>query len=178
MKWTYNDGGRAQAGYLGHPGDCVCRAIAIATGKTYQEVYDALNALKKSMRQTRLVRGSSARNGVARPVYEKYLQSIGWTFVPTMKIASGCKVHLHDGELPNGRIICRLSKHLVAVIDGVIHDTHDPQREIAYFEPDRGQELKPVQGRNRNGVFTIRRRCVYGYYVQAAGPRVAGPSST
>ena len=168
MKWSYNDGGRAKAGYLGHPGDCVCRAIAIATGKPYREVYEALNAVAKSMRQTKRVRGASARNGVARPVYESYLKSIGWKFVPTMRIGSGCKVHLHDGELPGGRIICRLSRHLCAVIDGVIHDTHDPQREIACFEPDRGQELKAGQGRNHNGVFTIRRRCVYGYYAEAA----------
>jgi len=123
MKWSYDDGGRAKAGYVGHPGDCVCRAIAIATGKPYQEVYGALNEVGKSMRQTRRVRASSARTWVARPVYERYLKSIGWRFVPTMKIGSGCRVHLNDGELPQGRIICRLSKHLVAVIDGVIHGT-------------------------------------------------------
>jgi len=168
MKWQYDTGGRAEAGYVGHPGDCVCRAIAIATGKPYQEVYDALNSTAKGMRQTKRVRISSARNGVTRPVYEKYLKSLGWRFVPTMKIGSGCKVHLHDGELPDGRIICRLSRHLCAVIDGVIHDTHDPQREVAYFEPDRGQLLKSGQGRNQNGVFTIQRRCVYGYYTREA----------
>lgn len=167
MKWTYTDGGRSVAGYVGHPGDCVCRAIAIATGKPYQEVYDALNQTAASMRQTKRVRGSSARNGVTRPVYERYLKSIGWEFVATMRIGSGCQVHLHDGELPIGRLICRLSRHLTAVIDGVIHDTHDPQREIAMFEPDRGQVLKANQGRNQNGVYTISRRCVYGYYRKA-----------
>jgi hypothetical protein len=41
-KFVMDDGGRAAAGYKGQTGDCVCRSIAIATGKPYQEVYDAL----------------------------------------------------------------------------------------------------------------------------------------
>ena len=31
-----------EAGYKGFAGDCVCRAIAIATQKPYKEVYDRL----------------------------------------------------------------------------------------------------------------------------------------
>ena len=30
--WLYNDGGRTAAGFKGETGDCVTRAIAIATG--------------------------------------------------------------------------------------------------------------------------------------------------
>lgn len=138
MEYRYDDGGRAEAGYRGSTGDCVCRAIAIATGKPYQEVYDALNATAKGMRQTRRVKGSRARTGVNRLVYERYLRSLGWTFTPTVTIGSGCRVHLRADELPGGSIICRLSGHLAAVVDGVIRDT---------FNPDR------------NGT-----RCVYGYY--------------
>ena len=48
MDWHYSDGGRATAGYKGDAGDCVTRAIAIATEIPYQEVYDGLNALAKS----------------------------------------------------------------------------------------------------------------------------------
>lgn len=138
MRWIQDDGGRAEAGYLGSAGDCVTRSIAIATKKSYQEVYDSLNELRKSLRQTKRVRGSSARTGVNRVVYDKYLKAMGWEFVATMRIGSGCKVHLKEGELPIARLIARLSGHLVAVIDGDIHDTYDP---------------------SRNGT-----RCVYGYY--------------
>ena len=42
MQFVYNDGGRAAAGYIGSAGDCVTRAIAIATELPYQTVYDAL----------------------------------------------------------------------------------------------------------------------------------------
>lgn len=46
-----------------------------------------------------------------------------------MKIGSGCKGHLRSEELPPGRLIVSVSKHVVAVIDGIIHDTHDPSRD-------------------------------------------------
>jgi hypothetical protein len=81
---------------------------------------------------------SSSRNGVYRACYEKLLTSLGWKFTPTMQIGSGCRVHLREDELPGGRLVVVLSKHLVAVIDGVLYDNHDPSR--------RGT------------------RCVYGYY--------------
>lgn len=43
MEFIYDDGGRAEAGYKGHTGDCVVRAVAIATQLPYQDVYDALS---------------------------------------------------------------------------------------------------------------------------------------
>ena len=51
----------------------------------------------------------------------------------------GCRYkYLRPDELPKGRIIVRVSKHLDAVVDGVLHDTFDC---------------------SRGGT-----RCVYGYY--------------
>jgi hypothetical protein len=128
MDFKFDDGGRAAAGFDGKAGDCVTRSIAIAMGMPYRDVYDGLNLFRDSLRQTKRVRGSSARNGTSKAVYKKYLERHGWVFVPTMGIGTGCRVHLKDGELPMGRLICRLSKHMVAVIDGVIHDTYDPSR--------------------------------------------------
>jgi hypothetical protein len=65
---------------------------------------------------------------------------LGWTWTPTMAIGQGCRVHLRSDELPGGRLILSISRHVVAVIDGVTHDTYDPSRGGA--------------------------RCVYGYYSQ------------
>jgi len=138
VKFQYNDGGRSAAGYKGDAGDCATRAIAIATGKPYQEVYDALNTLIKSKRQTKRMRGTSARTGTPKGIERDYLTSLGWRWTPTMQIGQGCKVHLKADELPRGCLVVSVSKHLVAVINGVIHDTHDPSRD---------------------GM-----RCVYGYY--------------
>ena len=55
-----------------------------------------------------------------------------------MGIGTGCKVHLRADELPAGRLVAALSHHMVAVIDGIIHDTYDCSREGT--------------------------RCVYGYF--------------
>ncbi len=139
MRFQYNDGGRRDTGYKGETRDCVTRAIAIVTGKPYQEVYDALNELAQNERKTKKMKSNSnSRNGVYKKTYEKYLFSLGMKCVACMSIGSGCKVHLREEELPKGKIICSVSRHLVAVIDGVIHDNHDCSREG--------------------------NRCVYGYY--------------
>ena len=46
MQFQYNDGGRAKAGFKGTTGDCVCRAIAIATERPYREIYDLMVAVE------------------------------------------------------------------------------------------------------------------------------------
>ena len=45
-----------------------------------------------------------------------------------MKIGKGCTVHLRTDELPEGRLMCVVSRHSVAVIYRVINDTFDPSR--------------------------------------------------
>lgn len=146
--WEYNDGGRADANYKGNARDCVVRSIAIVTGLPYQKVYDDLKFENIKYAETRrgrvaksLKRSSTPRNGVYKQVYRPYLENLGFKFVSTMGIGTGCKVHLSSEELPKGKIIARVSKHLCAVVDGVIQDTYDC---------------------SRNGT-----RCVYGYFVKS-----------
>jgi hypothetical protein len=139
MPIKYNDGGRQEAGWKGTAGDCAVRSLAIATGKPYQEVYDLVNSLAKSERTGKRKKGkSSARNGVYKQTFRKAAEKLGGVWTATMQIGSGCKVHLAGGELPNGNLVAVVSRHFVAVIDGVINDTHDC---------------------SRGGP-----RCVYGYY--------------
>jgi hypothetical protein len=167
MRFQYDDGGRAEAGYKGSTGDCVTRAIAIATGLPYQAVYERINTTAQQERPRRGRKQSSARTGVFKGTIRKLLTELGWTWHPTMSIGSGCRVHLVAEELPAGRLIVSVSKHMVAVLDHVVHDTHDPQREMHCIDPDHGQPLKPGQWRNENGVCSIQRRCVYGYWTPA-----------
>jgi hypothetical protein len=143
MQYVYNDGGRAAAGYKGRASDCVTRAIAIATGTDYQTVYDAINQAGKTERQVK-GRRSTARQGVYKRTQRRFLAGLNWTWVPTMHIGQGCKVHLRKEELPSGKLIVAVSRHMTTVIDGVIHDTHDP---------------------SRGGT-----RCVYGYYHKPQNP--------
>lgn len=128
MEFSYNDGGRAKY-FKGKTGDCVTRAIAIATGKDYLDVYNAINQLAKEEKITkRKNKKSNARTGVYKDTYKKYLESLGWKWYPCMQIGTGCTTHLCENELPRGVIICKLSRHLVCVKDGVINDTYDCSR--------------------------------------------------
>jgi len=117
------DGGRSEAGFQGSAGDCVTRAIAIAAQLPYAKVYRDLSELNKA-------RGGkkSARDGLPKKVYQPYIESLGFRWVTTMRIGEGVKVHVRRDELPEGRLILRLSRHLAACIDGTVHDTHDPSR--------------------------------------------------
>jgi hypothetical protein len=149
IKWfAHDDGGRAAAGYKGFAGDCGARALAIVAGIPYQEAYDLVNeaaaverpGARKRRRSGAARPRSSARTGVYGDTMRRLMAKLGWTWVPTMRIGSGCTVHLKADELPAGRLLVNVSKHYTAVIDGVIHDTHDPSRDGT--------------------------RCVYGYWVK------------
>ncbi len=143
-----NDGGRELAGFKGGAGDCVVRSIAIAADLPYIRVYEDLrlaNERYAQLKNDRLAKrlntkGSSPRNGNHRNVFHEYILQLGFEWVPTMKVGAGCQVHLRPDELPNATLIAKVSKHLTAIIDGVIHDTHDPSRGGS--------------------------RCVYGYYIK------------
>lgn len=129
LAFQYNDGGRSKYYKATNVGDCVCRAITIASGKDYKEIYSLLRKESKE----------SPRSGVRRKFYENVISKLGGKWNACMTIGSGCQTHLRVGEVPmSGRIICRLSHHLVAIVDGVINDTYDCSREAD--------------------------RCVYGYW--------------
>ena len=159
MPFVRTDGGRAAAGFKGSTGDCVVRAIAIAAQRPYQEVYDALS---HGMRTQRLTKGrkrkTSAANGVTvrRKWFKDYMAQLGFVWVPTMRIGSGCRVHLVAGELPMGRLIVSVSRHYTAVIDGVVYDNHNPQRRTRWIDRTTGRVLSESE------------RCVYGYWKQAS----------
>ena len=132
MKVVINDGGRKAAGFKGHADDCVARAIATVTGKPYAEVYARLARETGEQRASKRTkkRSASARNGVnvKRKWFDVYMAELGLVWTPTMQIGQGCKVHLRADELPPGRLVVSVSKHYTAVVDGVVHDTHNPTR--------------------------------------------------
>jgi hypothetical protein len=144
MEFIFNDGGRAKAGFKGKASDCVCRSIAIATGKPYQEIYDVLADMNESTRKTKRTKKTAGKKTADKGIYttrkafKDYMVSLGFSWVSTMGIGTGCKVHLKASEIPAGVIIARVTRHYCCVIDGVIHDTHDPSRNES--------------------------RCVYGYW--------------
>jgi len=125
LDFNYNNGGSKYK----ERGDCVLRAISIATKKNYEEV---LNDFKQLM-------DKPPYQGVPNKIWKPYLKDLGWKWIPTMFIGSGCKVHMAKEELPKGTLIISLSRHLTCVIDHIVNDTYDPSREGT--------------------------RCVYGYHI-------------
>lgn len=123
IRVNITDGGRQSAGFKGQTGDCVVRAIAIATGIDYKTVYNEIARRNKLAGEKK-----SARNGSHKKVFKPYLEELGFKWVPLMGIGTGTRVHLAEDELPGGTIICSLSGHIATVIDGVVHDDHDPSR--------------------------------------------------
>jgi hypothetical protein len=107
LEYEFDDGGRAAAGFKGSAGDCVTRAVVIASGKSYAEVYAALS---RGMGAQRKSKGATARNGVSvsRKWFKDYMVALGFRWVPTMQIGQGCKVHLLKDELPMGRLVVRV----------------------------------------------------------------------
>jgi hypothetical protein len=130
MNWVRDDGGRLAAGFSKRKvGDCVARSIAIATQLPYLEVCSLIEMAACGERLGKRKRGiSSPHKGVYKRTLYLVMARLDWEWTPTMQIGSGCKVHLRDGELPPGRLVVNCSKHTTAVIDGIIHDTHDPSR--------------------------------------------------
>lgn len=138
MSWVYDDGGRELAGYRGTAGDCVVRALAIATPLDYIEAYQLVRHWSAQESTRSSARRSSPRSGVRGPTVRQLMAGLGWQWHPTMGIGTGCRVHLAHGELPGGRLVVQLSRHVCAVVDSIVHDTYDPCRDGT--------------------------RCVYGYY--------------
>jgi hypothetical protein len=132
MTWVYDDGGYANASsaFREHEkhayeiamedgdvlrssncwgdGDCVARAISIASCLPYEEVWLDLRR-----------RGAQPGFGVHWTIWEPYLKHLGFIHAPK------CRWR----DLPaTGRLIVCVPRHLLAVIDGVAHDRFNSWR--------------------------------------------------
>jgi hypothetical protein len=140
LPFVRDDGGRHAARFIpsGDVGDCVCRSIAIASGRPYTEIWEALalgNATQRRSKRTHPahhgVRSASMGIYVKRKWLKDYMRSLGFKWVPAIKVGQRDRMYLHD--LPTGRLVVEIHRHNVAVIDRVIHDTYDtPQKRIVY----------------------------------------------
>jgi hypothetical protein len=149
MQYIYDDGGRLAAGHLPNK-DCVTRSIAIATEQSYQTVYDSFDRLSLNERRGKYKLGiSNPSTGIYKRTILKYMRLLGWEWInqascPIAEFNQVCSkvscplTRMHMNELPNGRLVVVVSKHFMAVINGILHDTRD---------------------NSENG-----ERCVYGYF--------------
>ena len=136
MQFIYNDGGRSKYFKAKGVGDCVTRAICIATQKDYKEVYDVLSKMSKKKYGSR----ESARNGVYKDIWKKYLKTLEDAHIlkkiKCCEIGNSQKVHLVEEELPSvGTYIVQCAKHLTCIKNGKLYDTWDCQINEYTDEP-------------------------------------------
>jgi len=142
LEFSYNDGGRSNY-FKGDAGDCVVRAIAIATDIDYKVIYDTLylankdyldkknTKLSKQMKSRTREKGGSPRNGNYKKIYQDYLLNNGWEYVSLRKFGSKERVKL-DEITHLGTILVNINRHMMCMIDGVINDTWDSR--FSYWE--------------------------------------------
>lgn len=137
-RFIYSDGGRSEAGYKGRAGDCVVRAICNAMDKDYKEVY------KEIATRNKVIMGKkSVRHGTPKSVSREYLKEQGWVWCSAPKF-KGRKAR--PADLPNGMVIAKQARHLVAVWNGIPLDTFDSSKKMVY-----GYWIKKSSTNNNNG---------------------------
>lgn len=117
--------------YNAHPkqllvGDCVKRAITLASGMDYMEVQRELNRYKK-------VTGAKAFNTDYNP--HKYVENVLHGVKLSFPAEAGKK--RMNGEkfcvaYPKGRYILNMAGHWSCCIDGIIYDTWDCSEKCVY----------------------------------------------
>ncbi len=140
LSFNLNDGGRSAAGFKGDAGDCVTRAIAIATGESYADVRDDLMSSTSDFRSTsrsraaKKAKSNSVRNGTLNKVYRAYLESIDWKRVALQKFGDSKRYYMTADDLPMGIVIVEMRKHLVTVIDHVVQDSWDSRTTAKWID--------------------------------------------
>lgn len=119
MKFVFNDGGRAAAGWNEHSQDCVTRSIAVATRRPYKQVFTEL--LSRAPRKSPIL-------GVHTETkwFRKYMTEAGWRWIELRRRRK--KTFMRADQLPRRRLIVAVSRHYTAVINHAVHDDHDPTR--------------------------------------------------
>lgn len=93
--------------------DCVVRAIALATDKSWLQVFDGLVEMARK----------NFEMPSSKSVYETLLKQYGWTKHPMPKIGNR-RVQLGNLEV-TGRCVATVSGHMTVIIDGTVYDIWD-----------------------------------------------------
>lgn len=105
-------------------GDCVIRAISIATGLTWEEVYDDICDLGRDMYD---MPSSNA-------VWGEYLSRIGFMRSQLPNTCPMCyTVRQFAYDHPHGSFILGTGSHVIAIIDGDYYDTWDSGDEVPVY---------------------------------------------
>lgn len=157
LPYRYDDGGRATSGCRKSNKDCIVRAVSIYKGLPYNNVHAI--ALEWGIIDGKCYLDIGQANGhynkrikKASAVMEKmFANAFGLQWVksdPRGKLERWYRLCV--GDLPLN-CIARMRRHVVAIRDGVVHDTWDCTNRYV-IEDDWGN-------------MKIKHRAVYGYWV-------------
>ena len=129
LEYHYNDGGRAAAGFRGKTGDCLVRAVAIATGLPYRDVYHTVSSTMKK-------HGYRASGNVylqTQELRKPGMLRVGAVQRLVLKDYGFVKVSLPPGPRPTytqafqqfGTCIVSTNGHVATLMDGALQDTFD-----------------------------------------------------
>ncbi|MBK1671093.1 hypothetical protein CKO28_24095 [Rhodovibrio sodomensis] len=109
------DGGRSTSKRPRQRNDCTVRALAVATGVSYDAAYDELKAAgRKASRKFRFREwASKSRLGGC---------AFAWEAFPAVKGQKRMNPERFCRERPHGTYILKTAKHVFAVVDGVVID--------------------------------------------------------
>lgn len=108
------DGGRKASTRSRQTNDCTVRAITVATGLSYDEVYDILADL-----------GRKCSKGWGIPKqFDIRGYRLQWQAFQAVKGERRMNPVRFCREYPKGRYIGRTAKHVFAVIDGTVYDLY------------------------------------------------------
>jgi len=105
-------------------GDCVIRAVSLALGESWQDVYSDI-AIKGFI---------LADMPSSDAVWTSYIRGKGFKVKPLPDTCPACYT-LRDfcADHPTGTYIVKCSEHVVTVVDGDYYDTWDSGDQVAYF---------------------------------------------
>ena len=120
IEYQYTDGGRSEVfSGKGNAGDCVTRALSIISGRPYKECYDRLAEANKKYNGGR----KSARNGVDKRAYAKVYKEFGLKKISLFNMKP--RPTFTEAYNQFGDCIVSTTKHVAAIVDGVLLDNHN-----------------------------------------------------
>jgi len=97
--------------------DCVIRAISLATGKSWHEVFDGLCEIARPL----------YRVPNEKIVYEKYMEQLGYTkkLMPTKDNGTKYTVREFCKVMKSHTLMVAVANHCTCIKDGKVHDIWD-----------------------------------------------------
>jgi hypothetical protein len=134
MKFQHNDGGRSQFTNVQSNHDCVVRAVAIAAGLSYWQVYQDLKVIAPAL--------AAEGVNIHDEQFTAYLANLGFVRVEGITTMQA---------IPEGCVIACTTGHYTAIINGVIQDTRNEAHKAVSHYWVRGAMFDVVRaGRKLN----------------------------